>query len=796
MHMLSTIQREGDLHKKASLLKEYLQGEVHLLNLSHFLKNEIETSQSGSWVRYCQQVQGWIRKSFSEEMPEFSGNESVSNIERFLSLGYKEKQKKVRECKKDPGRINQIFGNSSEITLFLERDPETLKDLLRIVAEQDSSNPFSEPQQKVVTPVPQKLRPKLKFDWKHFVTSLFQSLMQFLGKGIIPVMNRSRQVIPKVRRTYDLCGEAIVYFGSLVQKKRLVLQERIRSLDLVFVRVRSKLIRFWKTWSRSTIDLLGSWASGRQSLGLYSMIPISMCLAFFLTWSPEDGPDLSQSMEMVSSNHSNMQEFRYTADSKVLDSQTPGTSSPDGWSGDFFQELVTYQKAGKAKSHSGSFQEMFKEIRKYRGSLNEEEGVEPPVRVNQDHTELAQKNVEDSIHKKGSSDSVAISLPVQKQPEATEFSNVKNEETKPFVMSSIKVSKDSKQSLAQDHKERPLPKQAMVTPESKQIQNSIVKKGSAIEAINQKEKAQRQTLASWSEDFAEQDFEKMLPVEDVLNKSVTILVVGKEAQGRADTVILSRFDLGSGQMRLLSFPRDTRVKIKRAKTEIKDKLSHTLRWGGIKMLKESLEGFSSIPVDYYVEIDLKLFRKLIDVMGGVDLDVEANYKYVDKAGGLTIDLKKGQQILDGKGAEGYVRFRGDGRGDLGRIQRQQKFISRFLVKLRSLRKFNWENLKVYARLPSFLVDVIRDVRSDIPSWKYLEFWQAYSKVTLAQIHFGTLDGKAEYLKSDVDGKKVSYYLTSHKQILRSREWFLKGRHKLSVRGNSAKLKTRSYASVN
>ena len=48
-------------------------------------------------------------------------------------------------------------------------------------------------------------------------------------------------------------------------------------------------------------------------------------------------------------------------------------------------------------------------------------------------------------------------------------------------------------------------------------------------------------------------------------------------------------------------------------------------------------------------------------------------RYRDTAAGLEIDLKPGCQVLSGKEAEGYLRFRQDALGDIGRIQRQQAF---------------------------------------------------------------------------------------------------------------------------
>ena len=62
------------------------------------------------------------------------------------------------------------------------------------------------------------------------------------------------------------------------------------------------------------------------------------------------------------------------------------------------------------------------------------------------------------------------------------------------------------------------------------------------------------------------------------------------------------------------------------------------------------------------------------------MDVQKRMRYVDRAGGLDINIQPGRQLLDGKTALKYVRFRKDALGDIGRIQRQQQFIKALVKK--------------------------------------------------------------------------------------------------------------------
>jgi hypothetical protein len=64
----------------------------------------------------------------------------------------------------------------------------------------------------------------------------------------------------------------------------------------------------------------------------------------------------------------------------------------------------------------------------------------------------------------------------------------------------------------------------------------------------------------------------------------------------------------------------------------------------------------------------------VDALGGVEMEVPIAMDYDDHAQNLHIHLKPGRQRLNGAQAVQFVRFRKDGRGDLGRIERQKQFL--------------------------------------------------------------------------------------------------------------------------
>lgn len=162
-----------------------------------------------------------------------------------------------------------------------------------------------------------------------------------------------------------------------------------------------------------------------------------------------------------------------------------------------------------------------------------------------------------------------------------------------------------------------------------------------------------------------------------------ILMVGVDKVGmNTDTIMLVNVDTLNGTVNLVSIPRDTlifyngdRQKINACYALDKDnKGNHK-----IDLLIKNVKDMTGAPINYYAKIDYLGFRKVIDILGGVEIDVQRNMNYDDPGQNLSIHLKKGLQTLNGFQAEGYVRFRHTyTMGDLDRIEVQKGFIKELL----------------------------------------------------------------------------------------------------------------------
>jgi LCP family protein required for cell wall assembly len=142
--------------------------------------------------------------------------------------------------------------------------------------------------------------------------------------------------------------------------------------------------------------------------------------------------------------------------------------------------------------------------------------------------------------------------------------------------------------------------------------------------------------------------------------------------GRTDTLLLVRIDAEAGTVNVMSIPRDTRVQIPGFGL---DKINQANVLGGPELVAQTLGyNLGNIQVDRYVRINTSAFREIVDLVGGIEVNVPSRMEYTDRTQGLYINLYPGWQTLNGDQTEQFARFRHDGNGDIGRVQRQQMLI--------------------------------------------------------------------------------------------------------------------------
>jgi len=200
-----------------------------------------------------------------------------------------------------------------------------------------------------------------------------------------------------------------------------------------------------------------------------------------------------------------------------------------------------------------------------------------------------------------------------------------------------------------------------------------------------------------------------------LKEPLTLLVYGSSPEyagyhkraperfrGLADAILLVRLDPGANRVVVLSIPRDTWVALPGYGGH---KVNAYNPLGGPELMKRAVEQAVGVRPERYVVVSLEALRKAVDALGGVRVCVEKPMRYRDRAAGLAIDLEPGCRVLNGEEAEGYLRFRKDALGDIGRIQRQQAFFHALKDQVFSLAGI-W-------RLPRAVAAVEPYVRTDL-----------------------------------------------------------------------------------
>jgi len=148
--------------------------------------------------------------------------------------------------------------------------------------------------------------------------------------------------------------------------------------------------------------------------------------------------------------------------------------------------------------------------------------------------------------------------------------------------------------------------------------------------------------------------------------------------GRSDTILVARLDPISNSLRVISIPRDTEVRIPGTGLS---KINAANAIGGINLAQTTVSGFlNDTKIDHYVVLNVHGLVDLVNELGGITVEVPKKMQYMDWTAKLKIDLEPGMHTLTGNQAMGFVRFRHDALGDIGRVQRQSIFLRAVLDK--------------------------------------------------------------------------------------------------------------------
>lgn len=218
-----------------------------------------------------------------------------------------------------------------------------------------------------------------------------------------------------------------------------------------------------------------------------------------------------------------------------------------------------------------------------------------------------------------------------------------------------------------------------------------------------------------------------------------ILLLGVDSNGedadlwegtRTDTIVLLNIDPRTKTLNAISIPRDSKVYLPKDFGVQKINSAHAL--GGINMTIKTIEETLGIKIDRYIMVHDDAVRKVVEAMGGIDIYVEKNMKYDDYTGKLHINLKKGQQHLNADEVVGYLRFRHDAMGDIGRAQRQQWFLRGLLQEL--------QKPQTIAKVPQIISVANKYVKTDMSLYEMSQYAAIAKHFDIDNIEIATLPG--------------------------------------------------------
>jgi LCP family protein required for cell wall assembly len=180
-----------------------------------------------------------------------------------------------------------------------------------------------------------------------------------------------------------------------------------------------------------------------------------------------------------------------------------------------------------------------------------------------------------------------------------------------------------------------------------------------------------------------------------------VVILGTDVGG-GNTDVMYTLRVQNGVTKLVQVPRDTYID---SSSFGPLKANALYAMGGPEAVKSELSHHLGRPVQHHILVNLSVIRRLGDALGGIEVNVPKRMVYNDNSQGLHIDLQPGPQVLRGRDIEGFLRFRHDEMGDIGRLDRQ-----RLLLKSLFHQLTRPESL---VRLPGLLAAAGKDLKTDL-----------------------------------------------------------------------------------
>jgi polyisoprenyl-teichoic acid--peptidoglycan teichoic acid transferase len=229
-----------------------------------------------------------------------------------------------------------------------------------------------------------------------------------------------------------------------------------------------------------------------------------------------------------------------------------------------------------------------------------------------------------------------------------------------------------------------------------------------------------------------------------------------EFVGRTDTIIIFHISSGMGNNSLISIPRDTRVYLEGKGW---NKINAAYVYGGTDMIHYEIKELTGIDVDRTMILNFRCFKKIIDVLGGINIKVEEPLH--DPLSGA--DFEPGEYLMDGEQALSFARCRSTARADLDRVDRQKYLLSQIMEQKMNIPTI-MKILNPFNDASDIFKVLAEETRSDFTLWDFcsIGFVLLFSNKGIDMVTIPTSPATIEGISYlIVDEKEVKEFLKDY-----------------------------------
>ena len=247
------------------------------------------------------------------------------------------------------------------------------------------------------------------------------------------------------------------------------------------------------------------------------------------------------------------------------------------------------------------------------------------------------------------------------------------------------------------------------------------------------------------------------PPYEFANSRVNVLVLGADssvervAAGlnfRTDTMILLSIDFENKKVDMISIPRDAYVRINGGEKFNKINAAFVFGGGrekqGYEYAINTVENLTGVRIDYYVGFGMNVVKEVVNAMGGVDYDCDIAFTMCGRP------TEKGMQHMDGQKVLDYCRFRKGGKGDVDRVDRQQRMLFTIFETM-----LNTNQIK---NIPQIYTAVQKNIDTDLELLQIASLAYFAKDLSMSDLQRHTIPGNGQYVGSR------SYYIVNQDKM--------------------------------